>query len=337
MRPWHGTAALLLSALLAAACGGDGDDTPATNGSAGSTTKACSPGATQACTGPGACKGGQTCLATGQAWGACDCGTAGAPGGPGGGGGTAGSSAGAAGSGGASGGGAGGTSAAGASGSSAAGASGSGTSGAGGTSAAGAAGSGTAGNPAGAGGKPGAAGVGATSGGGSTSVTLDLHDVTLHDNPTDLADWPVTTTLTEVEFQYMGKDGVRVVFSKQDGAGRWPDITPPGWDGPLQYTLGMAEWIDGHWHGSAAMQYWYGLDVQGGNVALDDQIAKNWYYDGRWGELQGVQPPEGQWVGIFVIAGNVRGVKDGSQSPVKERSNVVVVPFPNASGAKYTF
>ena len=38
-------------------------------------TRACTPGASQACIGPGACQGGQACLADGSAFGPCDCGT----------------------------------------------------------------------------------------------------------------------------------------------------------------------------------------------------------------------------------------------------------------------
>ena len=183
-------------------------------------------------------------------------------------------------------------------------------------------------------------------------TTLDLHDVTLFDNPADLADWPVTTTITRVDFQQNGGGGVHVEFSLRDGAGSWPDITPPGWDGPLQYTVGLVEFIDGHWYGSAAIQFWRGLDASGGNVAVDVstmmqctafghdstcQIARNWYYDGRWGALANYQPATGEIIGVFVVAGNVRVVPDGSQSPVRERSNVVLVRMPDASGASYSF
>jgi hypothetical protein len=38
--------------------------------------RACVPGATQKCTGPAACAGGQACLADGSGYSACDCGTA---------------------------------------------------------------------------------------------------------------------------------------------------------------------------------------------------------------------------------------------------------------------
>ena len=107
----------------------------------------------------------------------------------------------------------------------------------------------------------------------------------------------MTTLITEVELQYDGADGVHVELSKRDD-GSWPDVTPPGWDGPLEYTLGIAENIGGQWYASAAIQFWRGLPASGGNVAQDVstqkqcfafgygstcQIAKNWYYDGRWG------------------------------------------------------
>lgn len=169
---------------------------------------------------------------------------------------------------------------------------------------------------------------------GAAPTMIDLYDVIIHDNPENVADWPITTMITSLEFR---EGGAYVEFSKKDGDGRWPDIVPPGWDGPLQYTLGLVELIDGQWHGSAAMQYWYGLDVQGGNVALDNQVAVNWYYDGRWGEMAGYQPALGETIGVFIVAGNVRGVLDGSQSPVQERSDVVVVPMPGVDGAVHDF
>lgn len=41
--------------------------------------RACIPGSTQACVGPGKCEGGQSCLPDGTAYGPCDCGTLSAP------------------------------------------------------------------------------------------------------------------------------------------------------------------------------------------------------------------------------------------------------------------
>lgn len=170
-------------------------------------------------------------------------------------------------------------------------------------------------------------------------MTLDLSQATIYDNPPDLANWPITTLITDVEFQYNGQDGVHVEFDKRDGPNAWPPVTPPGWMGPLEYTLGMAENINGQWYASAAIQFWPGLDASGGNVALNNQVAMNWYYDGRWGMLNGRQPATGEIIGIFVVAGNARGVMsdDPLESPVMERSNVVLMPFPDVNGAKYTF
>ena len=166
----------------------------------------------------------------------------------------------------------------------------------------------------------------------STGASLDLHLATILNNPPNLADWPETTKITRL---VIGSNGFHLEFSKRDGPGSWPDITPPGWGGPLQYTLGMARFINGKWYASAPVQFWRGLDASGG---APSDVTKNWFYDaGRWGPLEGSQPGPGTMVGIFVVAGNVRNITDsGSQSPVKERSNVVMIPLP-ASGASFSF
>jgi hypothetical protein len=104
--------------------------------------------------------------------------------------------------------------------------------------------------------------------------------------------------------------------------------------------MGMVECIDGQWYGSAVIEFWYGLDASGGNVAENDQVAMNWYYDAiRWGMLAGRQPATGETIGIFVAAGNLRNITsdDPAQSPVMERSNVVLVPMPDVNGAMHSF
>jgi non-reducing end alpha-L-arabinofuranosidase len=61
---------------VAISTGGVAKDAPTATGGAVSpgSTFFCTPGDTRICVGPGACSGGQACLATGS-WGACDCGT----------------------------------------------------------------------------------------------------------------------------------------------------------------------------------------------------------------------------------------------------------------------
>ncbi len=64
-RLWGGAPMLLtLASFLVVHCGGDEEPAPA-----------CTPGATIACLGPGACDGAQMCLADGSAYNQCDCGT----------------------------------------------------------------------------------------------------------------------------------------------------------------------------------------------------------------------------------------------------------------------
>ena len=186
--------------------------------------------------------------------------------------------------------------------------------------------------------------------GGPTQLDMSL--VTLYSNPPDLTNWPITTTLTEVDFV---SGGLALTFAKKEPPNRWPDVTPPGWGGPLQYTIGMVECINGQWYGSAVIEVWYDLPAAGGNVAEDIttmgqctsfgngsncQIAKNWYYDaGRWGMLAGRQPAPGETIGVFVAAGNLRQVTtdDPAQSPVMERSNIVLMPMPDFSGSMNAF
>lgn len=166
---------------------------------------------------------------------------------------------------------------------------------------------------------------------------FDFSQAVQHDGPS-FTNWPATARITALE---LGRDGVRVAFTKHDGPHRWPDVRPDGWDGDLQYCLGMAMPFDGVWHVSAPIQCWHDLERSGGNVGDADaadgrgQVAGNWFYSAdRWGPLCR-QPHVGEPVGFFVVAGSVRG---GSEAiSVQERSNVVVVPFPSVDGATYTF
>jgi hypothetical protein len=78
-----------VSSVVVARCGAQGGATTAStsepapaaassggepSGPSPSTRGGCFPGATQACVGAGACRGGQQCLADGTAFGPCDCG-----------------------------------------------------------------------------------------------------------------------------------------------------------------------------------------------------------------------------------------------------------------------
>ena len=161
-------------------------------------------------------------------------------------------------------------------------------------------------------------------------VSLGL--ATILNSPRDLARWPVTTAISVVDIR---SNGVHVEFSKQAGPGRWPDVIPPGFSGPLQYTLGMVLNINGQWYASAPVEFWFGLDRSGGPPS---QFAQNWFYDpARWAPMTYHQPAVGEQIGFFVCAGDCRNTTTGDKSPVKERSNVVLLPNPGDGGGTFRF
>lgn len=136
-------------------------------------------------------------------------------------------------------------------------------------------------------------------------------------NQPDLASWAETATITFIDTS----EFVVVDFDQRTGPGRWPES---GFGtGGIQYTLGMCLFINGQWHCSAAIQFWEGRELEAGGLA--HEVGINWYYDpARWGSMAHHQPEQGEIVGIFVAQGNLR---DFGKTSVKERSNVVLLPF----------
>jgi hypothetical protein len=163
-------------------------------------------------------------------------------------------------------------------------------------------------------------------GGTAPPDAIDLSQAIVHNSPGDVARWAATSTLTRLDLM---PSGVHVESTKQ---GSWPDITPPGWSGPLQYTIWIVLKINGQWHTSGCIEFWRGLYENGGPVS---QYAQNWYYDPiRWAPMSGHQPAPGEQVGFFVTAGDAR---NNGPISVKERSNVVIVSFPSNGGQSFRF
>jgi hypothetical protein len=150
-----------------------------------------------------------------------------------------------------------------------------------------------------------------------TVQLFDIKKAVIWDNPPDFRDWAETSQVTYVQFT---DDAILVDFDKRDGPDRWPDV---GFgSGALEYTLGMCVNIQGTWNCSATVQFWYGRDLEASG--LPSYIAANWWYDSRWGALQGYQPACGETVGIYAAAGNLR---DSGNVIAKERTNIVLMPF----------
>ena len=146
---------------------------------------------------------------------------------------------------------------------------------------------------------------------------FSLSQAIILNNPADLPSWAETTAITSIDFT---GNAMLVDFDRRTGGGRWPES---GFgSGGIQYTLGMCLFINQQWYCSAAIQFWEGRDLEASG--LPSRIAADWFYDARWGPMQGHQPAEGETVGIFVAQGNLRDI---GKTSVKERSNVVLIPF----------
>ncbi len=156
---------------------------------------------------------------------------------------------------------------------------------------------------------------------------MNLAEATVYNSPADVASWPVTTRITRL--QMLGcNGGIALTFGAQNS---WPDYTPPGWDGPLQYTVWAVVNVNGRWNTSGFIQFWRGRENTGAPILpLGCGFPVNWAYDHRWGPMNGYRPSVGERMGFFVTAGDARNVL--GVTSLRERSNVVVVDLPAEFG-----
>jgi hypothetical protein len=184
--------------------------------------------------------------------------------------------------------------------------------------------------PTGGGGGSGGGGVGCGAPAGVDGLNMGAAGI--YDSPADLGTWCIGAKITSITFQ---NDSFLVDFSRRTGGNRWPDYSPPGWSGSLQYTLGMCLNVNGSWACSAVVEFWYGRELTAS--APPSQISTAWFYDSRWGPLAGRQPADGEQVGIFVCAGDCRNVAQAWPGSLKERSNVQMVTWSNSGGPSYSY
>jgi hypothetical protein len=156
---------------------------------------------------------------------------------------------------------------------------------------------------------------------------MNLGSAVVYNSPPDVASWPITTRITRLEM--LGcNGGVALQFAAQN---TWPDYTPPGWDGPLQYTVWAGVKVNGVWTMSGFIQFWRGRDNTGAPILpMSCGFPVNWAYDGRWGTLNGYRPSVGEQWAFFVTAGDARNMT--GVTSLRERSNVVVVNLPPDTG-----
>ena len=171
--------------------------------------------------------------------------------------------------------------------------------------------------------------------------SIDLSQASVYNSPSDIASWPVTTAITQLTTAG-GNVGLSFEFTKKAS---WPDYTPPGWTGPLEYTVWAVVNVNGHWYTSGFIQMWRERTSTGAPLLTIppgsgvNNFATNWAYDARWGPMSysvsGYQPHAGETVGFFVSAGNARGV--GTVTSLRERSNVVTIALPSNDTGVFTF
>lgn len=153
---------------------------------------------------------------------------------------------------------------------------------------------------------------------------INVATTRLYAGPGDTFQRPITCHITSVTFTDYG---FPVNADCLDGPNRWPDVTPEGWDGPIQFTYGMClKAADGRWACSPVVQIWYQRQQQNPNAtAAPYAVAKEWFYDPRYGELVDRNPMPNEVVGLFLVRGNARYGTEYTRP--FERSNVVLVKW----------
>lgn len=138
-------------------------------------------------------------------------------------------------------------------------------------------------------------------------------------NAPDVASWASTAVITQVAIT---PTNTTFTFSKHIGPNAWPNVTPAGWEGPLQYTVWLFRKVKGNWVASAFIQMWQDRDGVGD---APSDYANNWYYSNRWTPLYGSGAlVPGETIGFMLTSGNERD-SVGPYS-VQERSNIVTLP-----------
>ena len=172
------------------------------------------------------------------------------------------------------------------------------------------------------------------------AAAFDFNTTVIENSPSDIAAWPETAKITKLDFS---SGGVFIDFTKRatscgpagGPAGVWPEVPFGDGSGNIEYTLWMVENINGTWYASGGIEYWCDDHYVLRNGGPPSGFGMNWFYaPDRWGPLANHQPMVGEQVGFLVSAGDAR---NNGQTLIKERSNVVFVPFPADTGATFNY
>jgi hypothetical protein len=180
---------------------------------------------------------------------------------------------------------------------------------------------------------------------------IDLHSAEVHNSPADVADWPITIHITQLD-ETPGEHGGLAFATAPGFPGSW-NYHIPGWgdaafsdtqkaqcnvpgidNGCIQYTVWAVAKINGAWHTAGFIQMWEWKESTG--APLLAQFRSDWAYAcDRWAVLCSYQPQVGDTMGFFLTAGNARDNRTVSSS--RERSNVVTIAVPAGDRGSFTF
>ncbi len=167
-------------------------------------------------------------------------------------------------------------------------------------------------------------GGGSSPGGGAGSADFDgLGNVQIVGGSPDVRSWAVTSRITSLRFS---PGNIHLEHTK---TGQWPGVDIGG--ALQEMTLWVFFNIGGQWYATGG-ERWRPAQTDKA-LSAPSAIGPGWFYNNNWAPMTGYVPRPGEQVGFMVVAGSTRV---DSNAPVKERSNILMIPFP-ADGVTASF
>jgi hypothetical protein len=157
---------------------------------------------------------------------------------------------------------------------------------------------------------------------GADAFDLSTAIVASSDCPA-VAHLPILASMSVISLINVGVDGQG--FSMNfPGRDTWPGVIPPGWDGPINHTLWIAERINGTWYVLPIKEALHDYCTLG-PILNPGQIPLNLCYFAQ-PPMNGYQPQPSEQIGFFATTGDTRRMNLQPPAGVG-RTNVVLVPF----------
>lgn len=131
----------------------------------------------------------------------------------------------------------------------------------------------------------------------------------------NISGWAITSEITSLEF---GGGRIHIDHTRR---GQWPSVDIGG--ALQEATIFYFQNINGQWYGTGGERLRPGQTDK--ELGRPSDIATGWFYSAYWSPFTNNAPRPGEVVGFAVVAGSVRA---DSNSPVHERTGVVLIPFP---------